>query len=226
MKISESVLRNIWLIFLVILLFLANAVPYWVFVASASVLFLSPVLLEFNRKRLIDERQIQISHFSSHVSFYVVLALLFLVINREYISKGVNPPPQFYALIVVPFVLKMLISLYQNYGPVPTAQWTGYFFSFFWLLFVVLSHGFSAATLIESVPFVVIFLVSLFSKKFPLAGGILFLLLTAALLAFFRGWWRLDVYVRLLMYSLIPLPLFMSGCGLLYHYFAGRKHDA
>ncbi|MBN1619195.1 hypothetical protein JW890_00580 [candidate division WOR-3 bacterium] len=225
MKIPESVLRNIWIILISMLLFMANVIPYPLFVLSASVILISPVLLELRRKKIIDERQVQISHFSSHITFYVFLLLLFFVINREYISKNINPPPQFYMLVIVPFVVKMLISLYKNYGPVPTAQWTGYFFSFFWLLFVVLSHGLSIASLIESIPFLIIFSVSLLSKKFPLAGGVLFFIITVFILVLFRGWWRFDIYVRLLMYSLIPLPLLASSFALVFYHFKEGKKD-
>ncbi|MBN1150831.1 hypothetical protein JXA84_06380 [candidate division WOR-3 bacterium] len=223
MKIPESTLRNIWLIFIIITLFLATSLPYWFFVVSVSVVFISPLILEFKRKNVVDERQIAISHLSSHITFYVFILLLLLTINREYISKGLNPPPQFYMLMIVPFVVKLLASLYMDYGAVPTAQWIGYFFSFFWLLFVILSHGLSFVALIESVPFVLIFLISFFSKKFPGAGGILFLVFSATLLIFFRGWSRLDLYTRILMYSLIPLPLVSSGTALLWYRFKSKN---
>lgn len=225
MKISKSMWKSLWLFAVVILIFAAGGLPPWL-LAILVVVFLSiPLIREFRKKSDLDERQIQISHFSSHIVFYVLLAMILFVMIFEYFGQGQNPDPVWYMLIIIPLVIKFFISLFQNYGAVPTSQWIGYFFAGIWLIFVLLSHGLSLESLIESSPFLIILVVAYVSKKYPLPGGIAFILLAIGLLYFFRGWWKLDVYVRLLMYTLIPLPLLISGMALIIHSKVGQKTE-
>ena len=225
MNISKSMLKSFWLFLLVILIMVANGLPAWLVGLLAVVILGAPLLREFKKGTDLDERQIALSHFSSHLAFFVLLALIVLVMIVEFIAQGKNPDPQWYMLLIVPLVIKLLISLFQNYGTVPTAQWIGYFFAGIWLLFVLLSHGLSLESLIEAIPFIIILAVAWFSRKYPLAGGLAFVLLAIGLLFFFRAWWNLDVYVRILMYTLIPLPLLISGVALLIHSMDKKKAE-
>jgi hypothetical protein len=216
MKMSSSLLKSGYLFLVVLLVFAARGLPLWLVMLLMVLALAAPLVCEFKKPTDLDERQLFISHFSSHIAFYVFLGLLLFIITRSFIVKRINPEPEWYALLLVPLAVKFLLSFFQNSGPLKGAALTGYFFAGVWLLFVLLSHGLSVAFLMESIPFLLIAGVAWFSAKNSTVAGIGFLLLAAGLTVFFRGWLRLDVYVRLLMYTLIPLPLLVGGLALLF----------
>ena len=216
MKISNSILKNLWLFAVVLLIMVANGLPVWALISLSVILLSLPLYREFHPATDLDERQITIGHFSSHIAFYAYLLLMLIVISVEFISKGENPDNKWYMLLIVPLLIKFFISLFQNYGPRKTAQLIGYFFASIWLLFATLSHGVSFEGLIEFLPFIPIYLTCWAAGKWPLIPGIGFLLIATFLLYFFGAWMRMDIYGRVLMYSLIPLPLYLSGLALIF----------
>lgn len=215
MKISISLLKNMWLFGIVILMMLGRGLPMWLLVILIILALAAPLMREFRAKSNLDERQRFIGHFSSHIAFYVFIGLILFVMLNNFVSQEINPAPEWYMLLIVPLVIKLFISIFQNYGLQHAAQGIGYFFSGVWLLFALFSHGFQFETLMGSLPFLLIAATAWYSGKNPLIGGIGFLLLSIGLLIFFNGWMNLDLYVRLLMYSLIPLPLLLSGGALI-----------
>lgn len=215
MKVSTSLLKSIWLFAVVILVFVGRGLPVWLLIVFVVLLPGLPLLREISRKHGLDERQLYIGRFTSHVAFYVFIILILLIIIREFISKGENPANMWYMLLIVPLIVKLYISLFQNYGAVTGARLVCYFFGAVWLLFVLLSHGFSLGTLIESSPFLLIIGLAWLAGRQPLIAGIVLFLLSIGLLFFFGGWARMDIYGRLLMYALIPLPLAGSGVALI-----------
>ena len=215
MKISMSLLKPIWLFGIVVLIMLGRGLPIWLLIIFIILALTVPLLREFRKKSDLDERQLYISHFSSHISFYVLIGLILFVMIQEFVKTGVNPPPQWYMVLLVPLVIKFFISIFQNFGLRSGARGIGFFFAGIWLLFALFSHGFQFETLIGSVPFLLMATVAWFSKRYPLYCGLGFIVLTIALLFFFGAWMNFELYVRLLMYSLIPLPLLLSGSALL-----------
>ncbi len=215
MKISMSLLKTVWLFAIVVLIMLGRGLPIWLLIVFTILALATPLVREFRKKTDLDERQVYISHFSSHISFYVVIGLLLFLMIQEYVKKGINPPPQWYLVLLVPLVIKFFINLFQNFGLRSGARGIGFFFAGIWLLFVLFSHGFQFETLIGSIPFLLMTAAAWFSERYPLYCGLGFIILTIVLLFFFGGWMKFDIYVRLLMYSLIPLPLLLSGIALL-----------
>ncbi len=214
MKIPLSLLKIFWLIALVFILMVGWRLPLPLLTILIVLFLVAPLWREFSRKSDLDERQVFISHFSSHIAFYVFLGLLLFTLLYLYAPQHKNPEPHWYALLLIPLVVKFLVSLFQNYGALQASRWIGYFFGFSWLLFAVLSHGASISLLIEALPFLFILLIAWYSRKNSLVAGIFFILLAGGMLLFFNGWNRFDLFVRLLMYSLLPLPLFVSGVAL------------
>ncbi len=221
MKISMSILKIIYLFGVVLLIMIARGLPLWILSLLIIIALAAPLIRENMGKTDLDERQIAISHLSSHIAFFVLIGLLLFVMLKNFVSEGINPNPEWYMLLLIPLIIKLLIVLFQNYGPELAARRIGYFFAAVFLLFLLLSHGFTLETVIEMVPFILIVLVAWLSKKSALVSGIGFLLLAIGLTLFFRGWLRLDIYVRLMMYSMIPLPLLVSGIALL----VGTKNE-
>ncbi|MBD3226301.1 MAG: hypothetical protein GF313_16350 [Caldithrix sp.] len=225
MKKLMNVLKSLWLLVVVLIVMLAAGVPLWILIPILIILLAVPLLREFNPRSDLDERQLYISRLTSHVSLYVMNGLILFVLIREYFSHNQQPPSYWYMILLIPLVLKFMMSLFENYSPVLAAQWIGGFFASVWLLFVLLSHGFSLTNLMESVPFLLILVSVLLIRKRPLIAGFAFLILAAGLLIFFRAWLSMDVYVRLLMYTLLPMPLLICGVALIWHHKKERKEQ-
>ena len=215
MKIPLSLLKIFWLVALVIVLMVGWRLPLLLLTVLIVFFLAAPLWREFSRKSDLDERQVFISHFSSHLAFYVFLGLLLFTLLYLYAPQHKNPEPHWYALLLIPLVVKFLVSLFQNYGPLRASRWIGYFFGFSWLLFAVFSHGASIASILEALPFLIIILVAWYSRKNALMARIVFILLAGGMLLFFNAWINFNLFVRLLMYSLLPLPLFVSGVALI-----------
>jgi len=225
MKIAGSMIKNLWLFLVVLLVMVANGLPVWLLSIMVVVLIGAPLIREFRKSTDLDERQIQLSHLSSHIAFYLLLILIILVMIIEFYGKGLNPDPVWQMLLIVPLLVKFFINLFQNYGAIKSARWIGYFFSAVWLLFVLLSHGLEFGAVMESLPFLLILSIAFYSGRYPVLGGILFILLSGGLSLFFGGWRNFDMYVRVLMFSLIPLPILISGVALIYQAISNNEKE-
>jgi hypothetical protein len=71
----------------------------------------------------------------------------------------------------------------------------------------------------EAIPFIIILTIIGLAQKIPRIAGAILVLLAIGLGLFFyvRVWSRMDIYVCILMFSLIPIPVFLSGMALLIH---------
>jgi hypothetical protein len=167
----------------------------------------------------VDERQNAIGNFSSHVAFYVFLTVTISVMLYQFVRIGQEPPTLWYMLLIVPMLSKFIVSFFMSYGAVRGAQFIGLTIVFIILIFILLSHGLSLVTGVEAIPFIVIFVLIGLAQKFPRVAGILLSVLALGLGLFFylRVWYRMDIYLCILMFSLIPIPVFFSGMALLLH---------
>ena len=214
MKISFSMLKSLWLFAVVLIIFAARGLPVPVLIVLVVLALAAPLIREFRKKTDLDERQIRISHFSSHIAYYVYTASILLVMINEFISAGKNPDNVWYMLLLTPMVIKFYINLFQNYGAVQGARWIGYFFACFWILFVILSSGFSVEFIIGASPFIILLGAAWYSKKYPTVSGIIFLLIGAVGLYLYIIRTNFDIYLTLLMFTIVPLPILLSGIAL------------
>jgi hypothetical protein len=175
------------------------------------------------KTKLVDERQHDIGNFSSHIAFYLYLTLIlfFIIFNFDKIQN--EQSSAWYMLLLVPIIVKLYVSLFKSYGLGNGARSICYTISGFWLLFVLLSHGFSLGTLIEASPFLLLILITYFSKRFPLVAGIIFFILGIFSIFFFSGWERNGLYHVILMYSLIPFPIILSSFFLIIESIKSKK---
>jgi len=222
-RISSSMLKSLWLFVVVLVIMSGNGLSLWILIPVLIVLMALPLLRELTHKADADERQIFISHFSSHIALYVFIALTLFVMIHNYRVTGQHPGNQWYMVLLVPLIVKMIISLIQNYGAAAAGRWIGYFFASVWLLFVLFGHGLSVETLIEALPFILLIAIAWFSQRQPLICGLLYVALSLGSLFFFSGWIKMGIYGLILMYSLIPLPVFISGVALILSFF--KKED-
>lgn len=298
--ISSSIFKNVWLLLVVLLIIMGNSMPLFLLVFLALVVISAPLFREFQKHSDLDERQIQITHYSSHIAYFTFSALVVLVMFSEwhadkeprilwllllgvpmtvkflicvfqsygsvhgisgfihlffrgiipknelderqnlignfsshiafylytamtvfyiifkYIAVKQHPGNLWYMLLVVPLLVKFYVSLFKSYGPPTGARLVSFSIAGFLLMFILLSHGLSLVMLIEAAPFLGLIGVSFLSFRFPKIAGLILAGLGIASLIFFRGWNRFDIYLRLLMYSLIPLPVLLSGLVLIF----------
>ena len=223
MKLHASFLKSLWLLGVVLLILIGRGLPLPLLIALVAIVLLLPMIREFSPKTKLDERQVYISHLSGHWAFYAFLTLTVIIMIRDYVRFGKNPDPQWYALLIIPLLIKFGISLYQNYNPKRVAFWIGYGWGGIWLLFVLFSHGISLESLIEFTPFALVLVFVFLFRKYIFISGVLFILFALALTLFFHGWLRLNLYVCLLMYTLVPTPLLVSGGVLLWQVYSERS---
>ncbi len=166
-----------------------------------------------------DERQHVVGNFSSHIAFYVFLTLTISVIFINFIRVGTEPPTLWYMLLIVPLLSKLFTSFFMTYGAVRGAQFIGSTIVLLFFIFILLSHGLSLDSLMEAIPFIIILTVISLAQKIPRIAGAILVLLAIGLGLFFyvRVWSRMDIYLCILMFSLIPIPVFLSGMALLIH---------
>jgi hypothetical protein len=166
-----------------------------------------------------DERQHVVGNFSSHIAFYVFLTLTISVIFINFIRVGTEPPTLWYMLLIVPLLSKLFTSFFMTYGAVRGAQFIGSTIVLLFSIFILLSHGLSLDSLMEAIPFIIILTVISLAQKIPRIAGAILVLLAIGLGLFFyvRVWSRMDIYLCILMFSLIPIPVFLSGMALLIH---------
>jgi len=169
--------------------------------------------------RKVDERQVAIGNFSSHMAFYVYLTLAILVIMFKFVRYDLEPPTLWYMLLIVPLVAKLISSLFLSYGALRGGQFLGFTIVIFFFIFILLSHGFSPGALMEALPFGLILVLIGLAQKFPRVAGVVLSLFALALGLFFyfRIWFRMDIYLQILMISMIPVPVFFSGIAWLFH---------
>ncbi|NLP11283.1 hypothetical protein GX408_12885, partial [bacterium] len=110
--------------------------------------------------------------------------------------------------------VKLFISLLQNHHPQKAAQAIALFFAGVWLLFVLLSHGFSLMTLVEMLPFLLLVGLALATDRWPRVCGMLLILIGLGFgLVFVRN--QRSFYTGLILFTVLALPVLLSGIALL-----------
>jgi hypothetical protein len=214
MKNKTSLLRSIWIIIVVFLIFTIRELPIYISVPFLIIALSAPLYREFSSAADLDERQIQLSRLSSHIAFYLYIALLLTIVIIEYFSQHKNPPNYFYMLLLTPLTLKFLTAVFQNFDAPQAASYIGLFFSSVFLIFSLLAHNiFSTEGIIQASPFIILISASLSAKRFPLFSGIIFSLSAILSLIIFKS--NFDIYLKILLFSILTLPMLFCSYTLL-----------
>lgn len=113
---SHSIAKSLWLLMAALLIMAGSAIPFPLLVLFSTITLAAPLVREFRRHSDLDERQLQISHYSSHIAYLVFLVLLGFVLVNEWIIKGQKSEMIWFILLFLPIGLKAIICLFQNYG--------------------------------------------------------------------------------------------------------------
>ena len=168
-----------------------------------------------------DEWEKRLNWKAGFYSYIFTLILLIAVFVNRFIETGKNPEPVYYLLIIFPTVLYYLIVLFQGVFSVKNARRILYVFGGIWILFAILSEGFTFAGLMQS----------LFGIGFIAIAGVTYVSsVVSALLSFFYAvFLTLFVIVNskspsiaLALFSTMGLPLIISGALLLKTYKGGE----
>jgi hypothetical protein len=165
--------------------------------------------------RTIDERQAAIGNFSSHMAFFVWLVVLVALIFSQFISKGENPAAIWYTLLMTPLLARLYTSFFLTYGGYHGGRFIIYTVVGIVLVFVLLSHGLSLESMVEALPFVAVAALLVWAMRYPRVAGALLCTLAILSVFFFRGWHHFDLYLRIMMFSLIPIPIFIGGIAIM-----------
>ena len=213
----KKIVSSLWFLLIILLIMLGGELPLALLITLLVLAFAFPIFREFRRKTEFDERQIQISRFSSHIAMYLFAALVLFVMIYKYIAKALplDTDPEFYMLLLVPLTVKMLINVFQNYEPYKAAAFIAYLFGGGWLLFCLFDEGISIGGLMQSSPFLVLFAAGLIAKKLPLVSGLVMLVLGIAALVMFIAFANPNIYIKIMMFTLVPFPFMLSGCALI-----------
>ena len=111
----------------------------------------------------------------------------------------------------MPLLAKLYASYFQTYDAAKGARFILGTLAGLFFIFVALSHGFSLGAFMEALPFLLMAAMIYLSKYAPIFAGIIVMLIAIAMLVMMHGWMTFDVYTRVLMWSSIPIPLFLCG---------------
>ncbi len=206
--------RSVALIFSILAFFAGLTLsPYCLFLLLPLLLFkgsFNPLNNFFPK----DEREILLGHKIGHLSFFVTYTLILLLFlwKSPHFKTGI--PAEWILLLSIPPGFYYFGDLALLKGFRKSGLAIGWIFGGFWLLFTLVSHGFTSEGLVESSIGGGILLTTLLAQKWPALGGSLFLL---------EGLFFLSLYLRsglasavkFLMLVILALPLFLSGIFIL-----------
>ena len=108
-------------------------------------------------------------------------------------------------------------------GTHKAAAFISYLFGGGWLLFCIMDEGFTLGFLIQASPFLLLFLAGYLAKKYPLISGSALILLGIATLVAFVGFANPIIYVKIIMFTLVPFPMILSGVVLVISKFSNKE---
>ena len=176
--------------------------------------FLTPLLREIGFAKDQDERVRFISYRSSHIAFYLTLAVIAAIFVARTIAVGREIEPEWFIVLIAPVAYKFFAALGLTYDTKALALAIGYIVGGFLTLFVVLGGYFFTPQVF--IPLLVL-LVTVVSHWLPKVGGGLLLLLGIGYLVLIAG--RMDFTDLGLILSalLLGVPVLLAGLLLLFH---------
>ena len=116
MKKSLPVLKAVWFLLIVGLVFAGRDMNFILVATLTLIALAAPILREIFSKTDLDERGLKISHYSSHIAYFVYTALLIFATAHEWLTTKEIPSALLFVLICALFIIKFIICQLQNYG--------------------------------------------------------------------------------------------------------------
>lgn len=209
MRISKKSYILFMTIYTAVILALGFTVHTLFFICLAGLAFFRPFLREAGVLRDLDEREISASHRSSHMAFFLVLGSIVIYIIYRSVILQEEVPAEWFLILMIAILGKILTGVFLSPEKRKVGLYIGFFFGLAWLLFTILSHGFSVTALIESCIGGSIIIATLIAWKLPRIGGTL--LLAEALFASFFFLKAASPLMAILMFLMLAFPILLAG---------------
>jgi hypothetical protein len=175
------------------------------YVPLVAVAFIRPLLREAGLLSDRDERQVSVSHRSSHFAFLVSMAIAGVLFVKQSVVDLEEPAYELSLLLFVPLLVKLFSWQMTSCGRRRAALGMGFTIGGFWLLFTAGEGQLSPEFAVGGLPV----LATLLALKWERLGGALLLAMGVATIYFFGP--RMILIVVLLL----PTPLILAGTLLL-----------
>lgn len=176
--------------------------PWFILITIGGFIF--PLMRVLGLLKDLDERELIIDQISGNFTlFFIVFSAMFcIILNLE--LKG----DALLLFILAPLIIKSTIFISLTYPKDLIISYLGRITGSLLILFALLSHGFSTEGLIESIPGIIILILSEFSKRFRFLGIIFFILFLLLFYFFFRNGVKLGL---LITFIILSAPLISLG---------------
>jgi len=176
--------------------------------------FVGPLIREIGFMKEQDERVRFISYRSSHIAFYLTLAVIAAIFIARTISAGRGIEPEWFIVLIAPVAYKFFAALGLTYDTRTLALAIGYIVGGFLILFIILDGYFFTPQ--AFIPLLVL-LVTVVSHWLPKVGGGLLLLLGIGYLVLIAGRMEFTDLGLILRALLLGVPVLLAGLLLLFH---------
>ena len=177
--------------------------------------FLGPLVREIGFMKDQDERVRFISYRSSHIAFYLTLAVIAAIFIARTITTGRGIEPEWFIVLIAPVAYKFFAALGLTYNTRILALAIGYAAGAIMAVIAAMSEHFFTQGLF--IPLLVL-LVTVVSHWLPKVGGGLLLLLGVGYLVMITKNWSPDEPLGLILSALLlGVPVLLAGLLLLFH---------
>jgi len=177
------------------------------YVALIGLLFAKPLLREVGLVRDLDERQLAVSHRSSHIAFLVAMGIAAAAFINSSLIENEEPPFIATMVLFVALVVKLAVWQLTSRGRRRTGLTLGFIIGGFWFVFTSLEGQISPEFLVGGLPLVG----TLLALKWQRLGGIIVLLCGAVTGYFFILKGMSPPQSRLFVALMLPTPLLLAG---------------
>ncbi len=175
------------------------------YVPLVAVAFIRPLLREVGLLADRDERQVSVSHRSSHIAFLLAMAMASAMFVKQAFVENRAPAYELSLLLFIPLLVKFAAWQFTSRGRRRCALGIGFVIGGAWLLFTALEGQLSPEFAVGGLPV----LATLLAIKWERVGGAILLALGLFAIYFFGS------EMVLIVLLLLPTPLILAGTLLL-----------
>jgi hypothetical protein len=190
---------------------LGAAVSKEFYVGLVLLPFGRPILREVGALADRDEWQRLISYRSSHIAFLVAMLIAATVFVKMAFIDGGEPPIAVSVILLVSLLVKFATLEFQGRARRRAALAVAWVVGGAWLLFTLVSHGFSVVSLIEGAPCLLVLASGFVGMRWPKVGGGMLLAVGLGMLYLFVLAAGTTPVQKLLVATLLPIPVMLAG---------------
>ncbi len=117
-KPNISLLKSGWLLLAVLLVLAGSKLPTYALLVIVIILVTTPFFRELFTESAMDERQVFISHYSSHIGYITYLLLIVIALVLTLFGTSIYHNSILAGLLVTPVLIKLIVCIHHGYGDV------------------------------------------------------------------------------------------------------------